>query len=489
MNITDLIFPLHAMIPNEHFHRPIGAKKFSRISEAVTALQNIVESHGYEILKQSRCPVDQALFEKQIVVNKLKRTKQLHEALKSQLIHGLTQQILNESVSKSSTKQLLSSIINESENVEAAPSEKKSSLRKLYDKARSWVDIAVEDAKKVVSTFVTEFGDFGIAFLSFIRGFGDIGFKAGWAMLQNRDFVGIVISTGKWLMKRLASFLAVYSKLYSAVHTGFFANLANTTPINALRLWLQENVQEQLDALFHPNSSNPEIKNIIQTKYLQAAWDAALQDSDNPYPPETDVVGRERWIKRVWRQAGMNAMYDKEVMRLTLRDDGLGKTILKKTLFFSIGGLLAWVAYEAWMLMIFTGDFVADYNVQFMWDTLTGKFDISEFFLGTKEGFECLFALIAGKMNVLTAINWFGADNAFHFKFAVVLTVIMMWADRFPEQWDAIKNSKFGQAVITSYKEATEEIAGNAAKIVSAFKGNAKLEQLLDMFLVKRTTP
>lgn len=489
MDITDLTFPIHAMIPREHFNKPIGVKKFRRISEAVVALESLVETNGIEILKETKCPVDKTLFENQIVLNKLKNNKTLDESLKQKLIHRLNTTILNEGVSTISTKHALLRIITESENVETAPEEKKPMLGRMYDTARSWINIAVEDAKKVVSTFVSEFGEFGVAFLSFIKSFGDIGFKAGWAMLKNRDFVGLVTSTGKWLMARLMSFLAVYSKLYSAVHTGFFANLANTTPINALRLWLQENVQEQLDALFHPNSSNPEIKNIIQTKYLKAAWDEALQDSDNPYPPETDVVGRERWIKRVWRQAGMNAMFDKEVMRLTLRDDGLGKTILKKTLFFSIGGLLAWVAYEAWMLMIFTGDFVADYNVQFMWDTLTGKFDIAEFFLGTKEGFECLFALIAGKMNVLSAINWFGADNAFHFKFAVVLTVIMMWADRFPEQWESIKNSKFGQAVITSYKEATEEIAGNAAKIVGAFKGNAKLEQLLDMFLVKRTTP
>lgn len=279
-------------------------------------------------------------------------------------------------------------------------------------------------------------------------------------MFKSKDFAGMAKSTGQWLLKRLTDGVVLYQKLFGGIKE-FFGDMAKTKPIDALRGWLEKNLQSQLEEIFHPNTKDATIKKIIEAKYLDKAAETASKSIEGQFDPSNPDH-----MAAAWKQTRIDAMNDPEVLRATLASDGLAKTAAMLTMRTGIGCLLAYVAWETWNAMIFSGDLVYDYSFEQAVAAISGKFDVAGWFLSSDGGFQTLSYLIAGALGM-------GSIAPPHvlakLSLAVVVTVIVLWTKKNPDVWNSIKDSDFGKKVATTFKESQNTIGAPAKKVSDQF--------------------
>lgn len=486
MDIIDLKLALATIPPKDYFYRPIGRAEHNKIVEAFEAIEELTNKYGKRILNPKlKSFVDTSLLEQQLVINKLKKDKKLDTPLREALIAGLEEEFLTEGF-LSKVADLVKKAKDIAAQAETDVKDKaKEGAEKVADVASSavstvgdWMNVAIDEAKKVILTLAKTLGDFGKALVEFLKGFGDVDLKAAWAMFKSKDFVGIAKSTGSWLLKRLTDGIVMYQKLFGGIK-GFFGDLAKTKPVEAVRGWLEKNVQKTLDDLFQPNTSNSEIKKIIETKYLDAAAEKYSKTLNVQFDPNTT-----KHMDGAWAQARKDAMNDPTVLRLTLKSDGIAKTATMLTLRTGIGCLLAYAAWETWNAMVFIGDVVYDYNFEQALAAIAGKFDVAGWFLSSDGGFQSLMLLIGGGLGMGSI-----APNALLAKvsLAAVVTVIVMWSKKNPGVWNSIKDSDFGKKVLSTYEESKSKIAKPAQNAADAT--NVKVDTLVNMHFLKKGTP
>jgi len=424
-----------SMIPKEFMYRKVGKSEMKKINEAVEALEHITDVYGLDILDTtSKTFVPKSLLKQQLIYNRLINDKKIDTILKEAILETMmNDNILTEGFIDSA-KDLAGKAANV---VKTVSSNIADAAEATVDAAKStitnWMNVAVEEAKKVIITFAKAMGEFGKALVEFLKGFGDVDYKAVWAMIKDADFVGLAKSAGSWLIKRVADGIVLYQKIYETLNKGIFANLAGSKPVEALRNWIQKNLQDKLDAITDPNTSNPEIKKIIDEKY------------------NGDIKA---------------ALNDKEVLRLTLADKGVMKTAGGLMFRTGIGTLLAYIAWETWNAMVFKGELIYDYDFGAALSAIAGNFNVADWFLSSDGGFETLLWLIAGKMGMGSLAS---SDTSFNIKLAVVVTLIMLWIKKYPETWKQIKNSAFAKKVLTTYEESKKRIAETSQAIVDKF--------------------
>lgn len=488
MDIIDLKLTLATIPPKDYFYRPIGRVEHNKIIEAFEAIEELTNKYGNRILNPKlKSFVDTSLLEQQLVINKLKKDKKLDTPLREALIAGLEEEFLTEGF-LSKVADLVKKAKDIAAQAETDVKDKaKEGAEKVADVASSavstvgdWMNVAIDEAKKVILTLAKTLGDFGKALVEFLKGFGDVDLKAAWAMFKSKDFVGIAKSTGSWLLKRLTDGIALYQKLFGGIK-GFFGDLAKTKPIEAIRGWLEKNVQKTLDDLFQPNTSNSEIKKIIETKYLDAAAETVSKTELKGI--QFDPSNSEHMAK-AWTQARKDAMNDPTVLRLTLKSDGFAKTATMLTLRTGIGCLLAYAAWETWNAMVFIGDIVYDYNFEQALAAIAGKFDVAGWFLSSDGGFQSLVLLIGGGLGMGSIAP---AALIAKISLAAVVTVIVIWSKKNPGVWNSIKDSDFGKKVLITYEESKSKIAKPAQNAADAT--NVKVDTLVNMHFLKKGTP
>lgn len=435
-------FGFNPIVPKEFLYKKVKKSEMKKISEGVDALETLIDNFGVEIL--DRNILKNEIFTEAIILNKLQNEKRMPYYLKEEILNEL---INDEILTEGFIDSLSDKFVQAKQTTKDAVIKTSANIKQ---KVTDWMNVAIDEAKKVVMTFTKSMGEFGAAFMEFIKGFGDIDFKAAWFLLKDGDFIGLVKSAGEWLMKRATDGLVMYQKIYATLDKGIFKNLAGSKPIVALRDFLTEHVQQELEKLISPNSDNVEIKKIIEDKY------------------HGDVK---------------SAMNDKEVIRLILADEGVGKTLAKYGFRTAIGALLAYIAWETWNVMVFKGELIYDYDFSRALDAIAGKFDVAGWFLDDKGGFETLLWLIAGKLGM----GSIASDNTTtNIKLAVVVTIIVIWIKKNPTTWKQIKESDFGKKVVKVYNDSKNRIVGTAEKVVSQFK-EVKLNILMRMGFIKKS--
>jgi len=435
------------IIPKEFYYKKVKKTEMKKISEAVDIISTLVSTKGLDILdNNSSVFIDKTLLEQQIIYNRLQSDKKLSESLREDIFVALkNEDILTEGFLQSA-KEIAG---NMKDKVKGAVDNVADKVNDVKAAVTNWMDVAVEEAKKVILTFAKAMGEFGKALVEFIKGFGDIDYKAVWAMIKDADFVGLAKSAGAWLMKRVTDGIVLYKKIFETLDKGIFANLAGSKPIDALRNWIQTHLQENLDKITDPNSSNPEIKKIIDEKY------------------NGDIK---------------EALNDKEIIRLTLADKGVLKTAGGIALRTGVGALLAYIAWETWNAMVFKGELIYDYDFGQALSAISGNFNVADWFLSTDGGFETLLWLIAGKMGMGSIAS---SDTSINIKIAVVVTLIMIWVKKNPGTWKQIKDSAFVKKVISTYEDSKKRLSGAAEAIVDKFK-NIKEGIFLKMGFLKK---
>jgi len=445
-------FPVFStsMIPKEFMYRKVKKSEMKRISEAVNTIEYIVERDGLEILDtNSKTFINKNILEQQLIYNRLQSDKKISENLREAILERLE----NEEILSEGFIQKAKEIADKTKEAVKAGAEAVSNTADTTSGAiNNWMQVAVEEAKKVILTFAKAMGEFGRALVEFLKGFGDIDYKAVWVMIKDRNFVSLAKSAGTWLMKRVTDGAVLYKEIFNALDNGIFKNLSGSKPIEALRDFLQKYLQDSINKLTDPNMGNPEIKKIVDEKY------------------NGDIK---------------EALNDTQVLRLTLADSGVLKTLGKYGFRTSIGALLAYIAWETWNTMVFKGDLIYDYNFSAAVESIGGKFNVADHFLSSDGGFETLLWLIAGKLGMGSIAS---SDTKVNIKIAVVVTLIMLWIKRNPLTWKSIKDSAFAKKVVATYEESKKRIVGDADYILSKFQ-QIKTDLFVKMGFLKKGGP
>ena len=442
------------MIPKEFMYKRVKKSELKRISEAVNTIAYIVERDGLEILDtESKTFVNKVLLEQQLIYNKLQSDKKISENLREAILERLeNEEILTEGFLQKAkeiadkTKEAVKT------GAEAVAGAADAAVGVANGTISNWMQVAVEEAKKVILTFAKAMGEFGKALVEFLKGFGDVDYKAVWVMIKDGNFVGLSKAAGTWLMKRVTDGAVLYKQIFAALDAGIFKNLAGSKPVEALRDFLQKHLQDNLDKLTDPDMGNQEIKKIVDSKY------------------KGDIK---------------EALNDKEVLRLTLADKGVLETLGKYGFRTAIGALMAYIAWETWNAMVFKGELIYDYNFADAVAAVGGKFNVADHFLSSDGGFETLLWLIAGKLGMGSIAS---SDTGFNIKIAVVVTLIMLWVKKNPNVWKKIKESAFAKKVVATYEESKKRIAGGAETIINKFQ-NIKTDLFVKMGFLKKGGP
>jgi hypothetical protein len=365
-----------------------------------------VNRFGTSILNDKKSIVDIHLLENQLVINRLKKDKTLTESVKSELIDNLENTIMMERFGQPVQKNTV-------------------------------VQNTISDVKKIIISFIKSVGVFGKALFNFIKGLSlsDVDFKAVWLMIKNKDFIGLVKSTGNWFLKRLIDGFVVYKKLHEILSKGVCESFAGTTPVVALKNFLQKYGQDYLDKMMmKPDLVNPKIKEII----------------------ENDYQGKKN-----------EAINDIRILKLTVASKGFLKTSAGLALRTAIGCGMAWVAWQTWQTMVFKGDLVYDYNLEQAVDAIAGKFNVADWFLSADDknndtGFENLLWLLAGHKGVNSVTSF---DISTNIGIAAVVTIMAIWIKRNKESWEKIKDTKFAKAIIVNYNSSVNKIKDTSDQV------------------------
>lgn len=445
-------FPIFStsMIPKEFMYRKVKKSEMKKISEAVDAIEYLVERDGLEILDtSSKTFIDKNILEQQIIYNRLQTDKKISENLREAILERLEdEEILSEGFIQKA-KDIAGKT---KETIKAGAEAVSNTANAASGAINNWMQVAVEEAKKVILTFAKAMGEFGVALVEFLKGFGDIDYKAVWVMIKDRNFVGLAKSAGLWLMKRITDGIVLYKQIFNTLDAGIFKYFSESKPVEALRDFLQKFLQDKIDKLTDPNIGNPEIKKIVDEKY------------------NGDIK---------------EALNDKQVLRLTLADSGILKTLAKYGFRTAIGTLMAYISWETWNEMVFKGDLIFDYNFSAAIEAIGGKFNVADHFLSSDGGFETLLWLIAGKLGMGSIAS---SDKKVNIKIAVVVTLIMLWIKKNPVTWKSIKDSAFAKKVVETYEESKKRISGGAEAILSKFQ-NIKTDLFVKMGFLKRGGP
>jgi hypothetical protein len=471
------------IIPIDLLNQKMKKKDIQRTQYAISVLENITNEYGFKVFHDGdKFSINKNLLEAQIIKSKIADSK-FDPIIKEAMLNVYNDELLTEGFLQKAAE-IANKVKEKAAEVASAANDATGAVvdktKKVASKIKNFMDVAIEEARKIKDTFIKAMGEFGTAFLKFLEGFGEINLKAGWVMFKEGKFLEMGKAVGNYLLNRFADAFNVYQKIFDVLNKGVFANLAKSKPIDGLRNFLQENLQDNLDQMFQPDTTNKEIKDIVEKKYLDNAAETVsktMKEQFNPSNPEH--------MKLAWKQAKEDAMNDTEVIRATMKDQGVSKTAKMIALRTGIGAGLAYLAFWTWNNMIFKGELIYDYDFTGAVNAVMGKYNIADWFLSDDGGFETLLWLFGGLAGFSIA-DWFGSGNL---TVAAIVTVIAIWIRKNPGTWDKIKNSDFAKNVIKVYNDSKKKIESGYNSAKQAFGDLIKKATIFTKFGLMKTSP
>ena len=269
--------------------------------------------------------------------------------------------------------------------------------------------------QKVIEGFKSSLKEFGEALVYFVKNIvSKEDLKIVFKMLKSFKFLSLAKHLGNWLIKVLKEGYKVYLKAHEILQEAIFKSLANTKPVEWIRDFLQQHLQQQIDDLFN---NNEELKRYVEQKYPG------------------------RGIKEVLTKP--------DVLKIVFENDGILNGIKKYGIVIGIGSFLAYLAWNIWCTMIFKGELIYDYDFSAALNAVKGNYNIGEFFFD-ESGIETLFWLLAGIAGVKSVTSFSEMTNI------VIMAVVTIYR-KLEGKFEEFKDTKTYKFIVEKYKAIGRE--------------------------------
>jgi hypothetical protein len=405
------------ILPTDILNKTISNNEFKKIYNFATIVENnphlIKNFTGY-----NKKLLNEILIIKlnESNFNYIEKGKILNELLKEKILDNSYSNLLNEYLISAKKENIFENNNNLNENG-----------------IKQWIQNSINDIKKILNGFKTAMGAFGKALIGFFKGFNDFEMQQAIKLLKNKKFVSLAKYIGNWLLERFTDSATLYHEMQKILENSVFKSISHTNVVEWLKNFLKKHVQDNIDKLTNYSTGNQKIIKIINDKYNG--------DKDE-------------------------ALLDREVLKLILQDKGVAKSGAILILKMGLGSYLAYLSWEIWNTMVFKGDLIYDYNFSGAIDAIKGKYDLSEWFF-SDSGTETLIWYFLGALGMPSIAP---ESKMAQITLAIVVTVIVIWIKKHPNEWKNFLDSKFVKKIMEIYENSKKRIILKSEEVLNKVK-------------------